>query len=222
MKACKVAQISPRSKGPTLIDRKDGNMKNRRGRRSADRLLSIGDRGNAGGLPILIQIKADRLRSWLTIARTIGADHAHRRCAVPCHDLCGRRRVRSDFGVGRASNASPRSLCAQERPKSSPIRTDNHQPAQGENSSPAGCGGVSDTSVTRNSRSDSRLCDRSGHKNGRALKLSHPQIRQRIVGPAQGISNSLGHDPGLPRDRKELVAVLAGEIGDREQLPLLP
>jgi hypothetical protein len=34
-------------------------MKNWRGRRSMDCLYQIGNRGNAGGLPVLIQIKAD-------------------------------------------------------------------------------------------------------------------------------------------------------------------
>ncbi len=62
----------------------------------------------------------------------------------------------------------------------------------------------------------------SGHQNCSANEPSGAQIGERQVGVAQGVAGGLGDDADLWRHTQKIETVLAGEIGNRYQLSLLP
>src|SRR5262245_17786890 len=60
------------------------------------------------------------------------------------------------------------------------------------------------------------------HEHGRALQPSIAQVRKGVVGATERIGPRVHADAGLWRYGQEVDRVLAGEVGDGNELPLLP
>ena len=53
-----------------------------------------------------------------------------------------------------------------------------------------------------------------------ATETALPQIRKRLIGLAKWIDDGVGAYFGRPRDRKEFLGVVAGQVGDSRQFAL--
>src|SRR5436190_477807 len=62
----------------------------------------------------------------------------------------------------------------------------------------------------------------SGNEHSSALNAPLAQISERRIGFDQRIARHSRLDPGARRDREELARILAREVRDRHDLPLLP
>src|SRR5437588_12116494 len=54
-----------------------------------------------------------------------------------------------------------------------------------------------------------------------ALETARAQVAKRLLGLLQLVDRDTGPDRHLGRDRQQLLAVLAGQVGDRSELALL-
>lgn len=66
------------------------------------------------------------------------------------------------------------------------------------------------------------VCGTLQRQHRRALDPARAEVLQRLVGSLEGVDGDLRLDSQLDRQRQQLLAVAAGEVGDRAKLPLLP
>src|SRR6266436_3522308 len=71
-------------------------------------------------------------------------------------------------------------------------------------------------------KTDGPFCRSSHHEHRRALQPALAQIRQRLVRTRERIARHLSLDARLRRNGQKLARVLSREIGDRDDLALLP